>query len=292
MIPAALLLAFAVNANAQQPLRWRLEPGRQLGYNVVQDSKASVEGPFGELNVTMNQEMEITWEVLRLTDAGNAVIRQRFSSIKMKMTLPPPTGVLEYDPESKATETDKAAMFSPMVQALTQGEFEFTMSPRGEVTDVKIPDEVIAALKNSPGSTALKGLAIPDDLTTLILHGTLVLPEGAAQSPDEWSTQVEFSNPQGGKKVVEKTYRFEDTQEIDGVTYAVVRPTVKMNIEGNPQIAVTAQESSGEILFNIESGRVHSSDVNQSVTTEQDGVVTKINQSIKVNATAVMNEEG
>ena len=43
--------------------------------------------------------------------------------------------------------TGLAAMIAPMYKAMTKGEFEITMTARGEVKDVKIPEEVIAALK-------------------------------------------------------------------------------------------------------------------------------------------------
>ena len=43
-------------------------------------------------------------------------------------------------------------MVAPIYDALTKGEFEITMSARGEIKDVKVPDEVLAAMKNSPGA--------------------------------------------------------------------------------------------------------------------------------------------
>ena len=71
---------------AQEPLRWKFEPGQRLAYNMVQDMTMGTSGPFGQQNVTMNQVMEMTWQVKELNDQGEAIIRQKFDRMKMKMT--------------------------------------------------------------------------------------------------------------------------------------------------------------------------------------------------------------
>jgi hypothetical protein len=226
-----------------------------------------------------------------MTDEGDAVINQRFDRMKMKITLPPPVGVVEYDSKSEAAPTGTAALFAPMYQALTKAQFELTMTPRGEIKDVKVPDEVIAALKNSPGGMALGDLATPEGFKRMISQSALVLPENAPQAGDDWTTKVELKHPLGGKQIVETTYTYEGTKDVEGVTYAVFRPNLKMGFEGNEQAKVTAQESSGEILFNIAAGRLHSSVLDQNVTMEQGGgIQAKIDQSIKVNVTPVAAE--
>jgi hypothetical protein len=287
ILAVVLLLMLGENGNSQE-LRWKFEPGQKLNYSMVQEMTiSSVGGPFGNQNVTMNQEMDMIWHVVRMTDDGNAIVSQKFDRMKMKMTLPPPVGVLEYDSKSEAAPTGVAAMFTPMYQALAKAEFELTMTPRGEIKDVKVPDDVIAALKNSPGGMAMGDMATPEGFKKMISQGALVLPENAPKPGDEWSTKVEVNNPMGGKQIIETTYRYEGTKDVDGVTLAVFEPTLKMSFEGNPQMKVTAQESSGEILFNVEAGRLHSSTLDQAVTMDQGGVQAKIDQSIKVKVTPV-----
>ena len=118
-----VLLCSVPDIEAQEPLRWKFEPGQKLGYNMVQDMTMSSSGPFGQPNVTMNQVMEMTWQVKELNDQGEAVIRQKFDRMKMKMTLPPPFGVIEYDSKSDAAPAGPAAAFAPMFKALSQAEF-------------------------------------------------------------------------------------------------------------------------------------------------------------------------
>jgi hypothetical protein len=288
-----VLLGSVPDLQAQEPLRWKFEPGQKLAYNMNQDMAMNTSGPFGQQSVTMNQVMDMTWEVKELNDQGEAIIRQKFDRMQMKMTLPPPLGVIEYDSKSDAAPAGPAAMFAPMFKALSQAEFELTMTPRGEIKDVKVPEEVINALKNSPGAMAMGDLATPEGFKKMISNGALVLPENAPQPGDEWSTKIELTMPGSGKQIVETTYRFEGMKEIDGVQFAAFRPDLKMTFEGNPQMTVKDQESSGEILFNVEAGRLHSSALNQKLTmTQAAGVEAKIDQTIKVTVTPAEEATG
>lgn len=281
-----ILFMATAHATAQEPLRWKFEPGQKLNYGMIQEMKlGSTGGPLGGQKVTMNQEMQMTWEVVSKNEQGDAVIRQKFERMKMKMELPAPAGTMEYDSKSDAPPTGMAAMFAPLYKALSSADFQLTITPRGEITDVVVPDEVISALKNSPGGMAMGDLATPEGFKKMISNGALVLPDGAPEPGKEWSTKMELNNPLGGKQVVETTYRYEDTKEIDGVQYAVFRPSLKMSIEGNEQMKVTDQESSGEILFDAKAGRLHTSTLDQKVAMEQAGVKINIDQSIKVNVT-------
>ena len=58
---------------------------------------------------------------------------------------------------------------------------------------------------------------------------------------------------------------------------------MKMTYEGENQPKIKEQESSGEILFNVDAGRLHSSKLDQKMTMEQGaGMQMKINQTIAV----------
>jgi hypothetical protein len=231
----AVLANTARNGHAQEPPRWKFEPGQKLNYNMVQEMAMSTAGTFGEQSVTMNQEMEMTWQVAEINQQGDAVIHQKFDRMKMKMTLPPALGgVIEYDSQSDKPPVGPAAAFAPMYKALMQAQFELTMTPRGEITDVKVPDEVITALQNSPGGMAMGDLASPEGFKKMISNGALVLPETTPQPGEQWSNKVELTMPGTGKQIVETTYRFAGIKEVDGISYAAFSPSLEMQI--SPEI--------------------------------------------------------
>lgn len=283
ILALAMMAVAPSQVAAQEPLRWKFEKGEKLDYNMVQDMTiGSKGGPQGDQNVTMHQELDMTWDVQDVNAEGDAVIHQKIDRVKMKMTLPPPVGPVEYDTSSDDPPAGPAAMFAPLYEAMTAGAFVITMTPRGEIKDVKIPDEVVAAIKNSPGVAGMGEMATADGFKKMISQGSLVLPEAAPKPGDEWSSKVEVNNPMAGKQVVETTYRYEDTKEMNGVTYAVFRPSIKMSFEGAP-VKITEQTSDGEILFNVPEGRLDSSSLKQQLTLEQPGGgQMKIDQNVDV----------
>jgi hypothetical protein len=281
---SVLLLAVAPVALAQEPLRWKFEVGKTLNYNMIQEMNiGTTGGPFGTQDMSMTQEMHLSWSVASVNEDGNAVIRQKFEQMKVKMTSG--MGAVEYDSKSETPPTGAAALFAPMYKALTSAEFELIMTPRGEFKDVKVPEELITALKNSPGGAAMGDMTSPDGFKRMIAQGALVLPEKAPQQGEEWTTTLEIDNPVG-KQIVDTTYRYEGTKDVEGVNCAVFRPKLKVRFEGNTPVTVKAQESDGEILFNGAEGRLASSQLDQKLSMDQPGgIQVSIAQSVKVKVT-------
>jgi hypothetical protein len=299
VVALALMPQAGSRARAQEPLRWKFEQGQKLDYNMVQDMKMAGEGgPLGQMNMSMRQEMDMTWDVQNVNDKGEAVIKQKFDRIRTKMTMP--IGGFEYDSQSTDPPQGTAAMLAPMYKAMTGSEFEVTMTDRGEIKDVKVPDEMLAAIKNSPGAAMMGEMATSEGFKKMIKQGALELPVGPPEQGQEWKTDLTIENPVAGKQVVETTYRYEGTKDVDGKTYALIRPQVKMdfgapgqNAEGQPAQAqqlnmkIADQSSEGEILFDPQAGRLHSSEMKQKFTLDMSAggqaMKQKIDQTITVN---------
>jgi len=217
-----------------------------------------------------------------------------------------PVGGFEYDSKSEEAPTGLGAMIAPMYKAMTEGEFEITMTSRGEVKDVKIPEQVIAALKSSPGAAAMGDIASADGFKKMISQGALVLPKDAPKKGDSWSTKVEMKNPAVGKQTVETKYLYEGTKDIKGTMFALIKPQLTMSFGDAPAAAkegeakppappqqvpmkIKDQTSDGEILFNIAAGRLSSTTLKQNVTIEAtvqgQPIEQKIDQKIDVTVT-------
>jgi hypothetical protein len=230
----------------------------------------------------IEQALEMTWNVQGVDEAtGEAVIGLKFDRVKMKMTMP--IGTFEYDSKSEVAPTGLGAAIAPMYKALTEGEFELTMTARGEVKDVKIPDQVIEALKSASGAIKLGDLATPEGFKKVISQGALVLPEKSPKPGESWNAKL-VMNDSLGSQTVETIYYYEGTKDIGGTNYAVIRPELKMEFASQPkpaakepqqppqmqpaQMKVKDQSSGGEVLFNIKEGRLHSAVQKQNVDME------------------------
>ena len=226
-------------------------------------------------------------------NGGEAVIRQKVDRVRMKMTGP--MGKVDYDSDSEEAPTGMAAMWAPMFDAMTQGNFEITMTSRGEVKDVKIPEELLTALKNSPGGQGM-GAMNAEGFKKMLAQGALVLPAEAPQEGESWTTTIDVNNPMAGKQTVETTYTYDGTKEIDGTNYAVFKPELKMNFEGNAnlQMKIKEQSSDGEVLFNVDEGRLSSSTLEQNVkmdvTVGGASMEQTIDQTIEVEVTPAGEE--
>ena len=64
----------------------------------------------------------------------------------------------------------------------------------------------------------------------------------------------------GGNQTADYTFKYEGTREVDGTTFAVIKPTMKLELANNPmmEIKMKEQKTQGEVLFNLEQGRLHS----------------------------------
>jgi hypothetical protein len=284
-------------AAAAEELRWKFSVGEKLDYTMIQDmtmaASGAALGAAGQ-STTMRQEMDMTWDVQGVNNEGEAVIKQKFDRVKMKMTGP--NGGFEYDSKSDAAPTGLGAMIAPMYKAMTQSEFEITMTARGEVKDVKIPEEVLTALQSSPGAAAMGDIATADGFKKMISQGALVLPKDAPKEGDSWQTKVEMANPAVGKQTVETTYSYKGTKDVEGTKYAVIKPELKMDFDAGaakaaPQLSmkIADQSSDGEILFNIDKGRLYSTTLTQKVTIDAtvagQTIQQKIDQKIDVKVT-------
>ncbi len=275
-------IVFANCAGAEEPLRWKFKLGEKLNYDTKQDMTITRTGtPTGPENISMHQEMYAKWQVVGVNEEGEAVITQRFDRLKIKTTVPPPLVSFEYDTKADKPPSGAAAMIEPVFKKLIGNEFELTITARGVIKDVKIPNEVTTALKESSIAQAMGELATPEGFKKMITRGALVLPEKAAKPGDTVSSKVDVANTGGGKLVVETAYRYEGTKNIDGVPHAIFRPSLTLTYDGVNQATITEQESSGETLFNIPAGRLDSTTLSHQVTIEANDQGRKVKQKIE-----------
>ena len=282
---------FSSTSGAEEPLRWKFKVGDQLDYQMTQQMNMNMDaGKAGQLHTSMHQVMDMKWDVKGVNDKGEAVVEQSIKRIQMKMAAPGGQG-FEYDSDAEGPAVGMAAMIAPMFEAMTAGAFEVTMSPRGQVSDVRIPPEMAAAIAKGPGGAAGGQQAAVEQFKAMITQGAFVLPENPPTPGQEWSTKVDVKNPAGGNQTVETTYKYEGTRDVDGTTYAVIRPSLKMELAGNPMMKMTVKEqkTDGEVLFNQAAGRLHSMTIDQNmsldVSVAGQNMPGKIDQKVEVKVT-------
>jgi Family of unknown function (DUF6263) len=280
-------LCLCIQGRAEEPIRWKFKVGEKLDCKVTQDFAITMSmGPADQRNPTLHQVMDMTLDVQGVNQAGEAVIVVKFDRIQSKVSNPEP---VEFDSAKDAPADGKAATYAPLYKAMTQGDFEVTMTARGEIKDVKVPQDVLDVLKTN--QQAMGDLATPKGLQEAIMRFSFVLPEKAPELGERSSSHVDVNNSMGGISV-ETSYTFEGISEVDGQKMAKFRPSIKMNVEGNStmQSKMTDQKSDGVVLFNVDQGRLESVDqhyhASREVTIAGRTLPQQITQAIQVKLAA------
>lgn len=261
-------LASATAVHADEPLRWKFQPGQRLSYGIVQEMVISGGDPAGELDNNSRQQLDVTWEIERVDAEGTAALRLKFDRIRTKMTLP--IGGLEYDSAAKGPATGMAAINAPLYQALIKAPVELTISADGRVTSVKLPDDVQAALKRMPTSAAFGDLTKPETFQNLFMPGFPMLsPEKSPTPGYQWPIKSTTTLPgAAGDQTVDTNYLYEGVRNVDGKSVAVIRQTRSISFSGSQTVQRTVKEQSteGEILFDVAAGRLQSTILKHIVT--------------------------
>jgi hypothetical protein len=282
-IAFAMAGIFASAATAEEPLAWKFSPGLTNHYQMTQDMKLSKTGAGGEFTVTSNMTMDMSWVVEKVNEDGSASLKQKID--RMRMKIEPAGGqASEIDSAAKGDPQGQAAMLAPFMKAMTSNPFTVTMTPRGEVKDVQVPQAIVDALKNQPGAAQMGDLASPEGFKKLVSQASFVLPE-KLEPGATWTQKTETNLTAIGTQTAQTTYKYEGADEKDGKKLEKFSAKVSLKFTGGQvPIEIPKQESSGEILFNREAGRLESSHIKQTtelkITVGTQVVNQTINQTI------------
>ncbi|MEO1498529.1 MAG: DUF6263 family protein [Planctomycetota bacterium] len=249
-------------ADAGETLRWKWAPGESSRLVMQQTMNMTMNGgPMGKINSSTDQTMLMTWTVG--DSAGDATpVSQSMDRIVMTMDGPMGQG-FTYDSAAAEAPVGMAAMVAPMFDALVKADITLAVSPRGEVSEVTLPDELKDAFNRVPG-----GAMSTDMVTQLTQQSMLKFPEQPLEVGDTWTETTKVSSPQMGAMQINVTYRYDGQREVDGRPVAAITPSLTMQVaDPNAQampVTFETRASSGEILFDNEAGRLISSRIDQT----------------------------
>ena len=261
--PALLtvLMSLAACANgalaAEAPV-WKFELRAKHRYTMTQHMAIAMDlGAGGKETQDVTNLIEMSWVVDKVNDDGSAAITQKID--RMKMTVAPPQGEkVEYDSDSTDEPQGFAAMVAPLFREMTRAEFTLTMSPRGKISDVHVPESLITAIAASPGAAAMGEMATAKGMQDTMSRMSFELPETLDPNAP-WTITTELANPILGTQTIKITYQYVGPREADGATLEVFKPTLEIAFAGGAATSkVESQSTEGEVLFNRTAGRLES----------------------------------
>lgn len=259
------LLALSVcgEVHAQKVLRWKFEPDQTLRLRFDQKTSTETTGAGKPTGIRIAMQMGMNWHVDSVTDDGTAQITQQFESMQLSMKSGEADAV-EYDSTSQDPPKGGAANIAAGVKPLLGAKFTVSVTPRGTIREVKVPDETTAALEDVDSAT-IKQLFSVEGITRILRQSAVELPEEAVSEGDSWQKNAATKTPLG---VLHQTRTYAVAAGEESVEKIVVDTELKLE-KSAAKMKLLDQAGSGTVLFDSEMGRITRSELTQEFTTER-----------------------
>jgi hypothetical protein len=284
MLIALLAAAGAQPVEAQTKLRWKFKPGEKIHYETVMDLSQEMTIKDMPFKSKMVQTMDVLWEPQSVKKDGSAVINQTFERVQVEMTSPiPGQAPVKFD-SAAAKQEPGAEPFAKIFGSLTGHPTSITVSPLGEVSDIKIAPELLEMAQNAGPAGA--GMMSEQTIKEMISRSMFQFP--AELKPNQsWESNIETPNPVIGKQSVSTTYTYLGPAEHEGHKVEKIGVNVVIKFEPGPdaQAKVTIKDQSGEgtILFDNEQGVPLQTQINSKMTTTIEAGGQSLEQVVNTN---------
>lgn len=269
VLTTVLMLLCAVRASAVT-LEWKFTPGEVQNYRLTQSARLSA-GPADALKqfTSVKQEIDLTWKVVEVSDEGNATISLAVTAFSFLATGPDGQEV-RYDSQSTEEPQGYAAMLLPIGKRLAEAEVQLTMTPRGEVSDVKLPEELAEAVKSIPsGKKFAQDGGVTSFESMARLGAPLLFPTDDVTTEKSWTEKRELELPVFGKVTVAFAFEVKDPPTENKVTIDQQMTIEAESAKGVERMNLTNQKSTGKIEFDFVAGRPELSTLTYEAELEQ-----------------------
>jgi hypothetical protein len=285
---AFLLTAAAVfsPAVAQQKLAWKFVPGSQLRYDVNQTMTMEVTVAGNKTTQEIKQTMVMGWDVQKLGAAGDAVVGQTIERINMDFSgsLIEP---FRYDSSDKTPPTTSMGRrIAESYSRILNQQFQVSMKPTGEITNVKIPETLMSAL-----TTSGNGVLTESMVRQMMTQSAITLPTTAVAPRQTWSTRQSVDLPYG-KMLISSRLTCSRIDSSAGLAIIAVAPDIKIESGEDSAQQVTLNKSSGrgEVSFDFVNGRIAKSTLNLTMDLTVRLNEQQIDQTVSQNLSMVLSE--
>jgi RNA polymerase sigma factor (sigma-70 family) len=286
----------AAPARAQgTTLRYKFKEGDRFNYVVEKKTETHTTAAGSDRDVMATWTYDVTWKVVGVDSSGNArmaltIDRLRYSSDNGL------AGKLEFDSKKHNDPAGVPAgvrVLSAVLKAQVGAEFTCTLSPRGEVSDFKVPRKVADAVKNTQGVRALYSTESFKQL--LACQGRVVLPDDPVSRGAGWKEKTDTAVAGGhARMTVETRATYQGDAERGGMRLAeIALEPVATTVQRAPTSGLGAftlkeQEGKGRILFDNDRGRLIETEVSQVLDLESSppGQNEKIAWKVKLSLSA------
>ncbi len=264
-------------------LRYKFKEGDKLTYQTEQLLKMEMNFGGEDVTVEVKLTMEMVMHVGKVDKDGKAAMTYTFNRIRMAVDSP--GGKTEVDTKNATDPEDAMGKdLAKVLRLLAETEVKPTIDARGRLSNVKLSEKVVKALKELPAGGAAGEMFTEEGMAKLIAQGGVILPEKTPTKGASWSNKVETKTGEV-TAVANMEYTHQGTtnrgdRKLDKIS---LKPTTTLEFEENApiRVAIKSQEGSGTVYFDRKSGRLIETTMTQEFVMEATADGQEIKQKIK-----------
>ena len=262
----ALIVCVPAWSQAQE-LRYKFQNGSKTAY--IMEQNQSMKIPIGgqETDIKVNMLFEVSQTVDSVdTATGTAKLKQKYDRVKMSIKGPIE---MEYDSKGDKEPDGPLAAMAGIFKALTNNEIKMTMTNRGEISDVKMPEKLLEELKQQSGGNAdvFGNMLSEESLKHMLNQGSMVLPkEAPVAEKTVWDRNLDMK--MGNMGTIKTNSKYTYAGKSGGFDKIDMKMDIKLESDPNAamQINMKTKEANGTVLFDNEKGRIQ--EINTKVISE------------------------
>jgi hypothetical protein len=262
LLLAGLAFLAGTPAQAEVLLRWKFTAADSWTYTMTMTMQQEMTIGGMAVKTVVDQTVDYTWAVSSVDKDGSAALSQTIDRLRMdvKSWQGEQGQTIRFDSASKEKPTGLGAMLAPMVESLIGKAITMRVDPRGDVSDFKVPEDMFAGMKKSPGMEQMGGIFTEDGLKQMTAQAMFKFPEEKIAKGATWTSLVEMPNPAFGKQKSETTYTYKGPEKVEGQPVETIALKVVTGFdtpEDSPaQLEIKEQKSTGQAFFDNAQGRL------------------------------------
>jgi hypothetical protein len=263
-----LLASPAFAADEPVTLRYKMDKEAPLIYRTATSLKQ--EQTVGNMQITSEvANTDVSVRTLQKVDEnGNLQIQTENKLLQAKFKVDP---VGEYEFDSQSTERDTGSLFGgligPYYDRLSGAILNLTVSPRGELVEVKGYKELVGDLLANNPALAQFGASSDDSARHNMSEQFVYLSEEPVKPGDTWEHPYEMELPKLGKMQGKQIYKYIGPDKVGDIPTAKISVTTQMDFDLNIETdaakvvgRMSIGDSNGTIQFDPEKGCIVSKD--------------------------------
>jgi len=269
------VLAWAPEAAAagETTLRWNLPSGTALNVQLTQTTRTQTTVQDAVAAVQIEAGCDLRWTVDGEAADGTIQLTQAFTRLWLK-TASPDGQASVYDSASPEEPAADVTALADAVRPLLRVRIGMSLSPRGEILDVRRAAELDRLLRDLPALSGWKSLLTKEGMSRTLHRALGTLPKDPVNAGDQWTVTRQLDTPLG-RLVATDTCTYEGPVRDGQRTLDTIRIATDMRLAGDaasPAAAATdrwpRQQLQGVYRFDAAAGFLAESRVSQTLLAE------------------------